>query len=672
METASRLGGNAWLNFYTIRALELVCVGGWTAALLWDSTTALLDRPPGPLARAPVRHLLVLLTLSIVLVSATDLTFELAGRSAVEEYLRHQMITPAAWVTNSLLLFCTFAVAFALTGRWVAALVAVGPAYLGFVAVSMLKLRYMHSTLQPLDLLRIPELLPFLTKFFGHWVTVGVPCAVLLWVAGLWRAGKTSSSQASTKLRWTTGIICSILPVSLAAALSAVPYPASNPLLGSIGAPDGFWREQARNSGVLLSFMSELGQSIVPKPVGYSREAVRRVAARYAPASSELEPRFTRANLIVYLIESLMDPIDLGYRYTSDPIPFLHSLGAGLGRAHGLVPEEFGGSANTEFELLTGMSMCFLPAGSLPFRQYLEREVPSLPRVLRQWGYRTTAVQVDPRAFYDRERAYALLGFERTIWLDETPGISRAPQGRSPSDRSVVSAVMRSAPTDKPYFVFAFPSTTHSPYNTGVFTQSSLAAFAPSGAAAPPEVTEYVNALRVADDAVRLLVDSLTHRRQPTILLVLGDHLPPLSTQSLQFFTRKDQKSAPEESARMRRRVPLAIWTNIPFPTTDSDISVSHLPAMVLEAMGAPLNPLMGATAAVRRQLPALGAAGSGCLPGNRASGDVRPAPAQLLDYHLLQYDLLLGHQYAWDFIAPTATAATHRDRTGHLDDALH
>ena len=56
-----------------------------------------------------------------------------------------------------------------------------------------------------------------------------------------------------------------------------------------------------------------------------------------------------------------MDPYDFGVRYTSDPIPTIRSLRSSFPGGWVIVPEEFGGSVNTEFEVLTGMSMCFLP-----------------------------------------------------------------------------------------------------------------------------------------------------------------------------------------------------------------------------------------------------------------------------------------------------------------------
>ena len=148
-------------------------------------------------------------------------------------------------------------------------------------------------------------------------------------------------------------------------------------------------------------------------------------------------------NLILYVVESFMDPDDLGLHYTSDPIPNIHALRKAQVGGYGIVPELFGGSANTEFEVLTGMTMSFLPVGSLPFRQFIRHPLPSLPRALGDLGFATTAVQADAKYYYNREQAYDLLGFQHVVWLNDVPGRrARGPAGLAvrPGGRGVRSS----------------------------------------------------------------------------------------------------------------------------------------------------------------------------------------------------------------------------------------
>jgi phosphoglycerol transferase MdoB-like AlkP superfamily enzyme len=364
-------------------------------------------------------------------------------------------------------------------------------------------------------------------------------------------------------------------------------------------------------------------------------------------------------NLIVYLVESFMDPDDLGIRFTADPIPTVRALRRSQIGGYAIVPHEFGGSADTEFELLSGMSTSFLPEGSVAYRSYLTRPIPSMSGLLRELGYTTTAVQADPKHYYERQRAYGLLGFDHMVWLGDSAGVERAPRGLWPSDASVVSAVIQATQPGRPAFVFAFPSSTHFPYGRGTYRNSTLDALDVPAADATAEVKEYVNALRDADQAIGTLIDHFRRQPDSTIIAVLGDHLPPLPEGALRTFLGRQTGMSPLERARMRRRVPLLIWANFPIPRRDMELSTNLLPSYLLHLLGvAPPAPWLAINDALRQRLPVLStyAQGPDGLVRDRAAV---PGPERALveDYRLLQYDLLLGEQYALRPGARTASA---------------
>ena len=200
------------------------------------------------------------------------------------------------------------------------------------------------------------------------------------------------------------------------------------------------------------------------------------------------ETHAARVNLIIYLVESLVDPRDLGLKFTSEPIPSLRAAMAGHASGHAVVPGLFGGSANSEFELLTAMSMSFLPERSCPFNQYIKRDLPTLPRLLKQQGYRTVAVHVDVPSLYNRREVYPHLGFDKIRWLSEENRQSKDVQGLSVSDDAVVDALIEESEGERPFFAFAFPSSTHCPYDYTRYLQSSLDVTTPLPAAAHREL----------------------------------------------------------------------------------------------------------------------------------------------------------------------------------------
>ena len=644
--------------FYLKRLVPPAFVAFWCAALLPRETRTLVRAAEVSPAFAPLPHLAVLFASAAILVSCADLAFEWSGGSAAGPSLKGEIIYRGAWTANVLILFSAYALVFAITRRVWIALLLISPFYVVSGLATLVKFRHMHSAVQPLDLVRIPELLPFLRTFVGAGILAVIAGALGLWIVALMAVRKTRPCPMSAVRRWSTGLLSLAVllafPVAFFQATSLPDdvdyssFTSADAMLSRFNARGREFKEMARQRGFLLSFMSELPAAFTSAPPNYSPAAVTSTLSKYCRPGIPPEGRHGGINLIVYLVESFMDPEDLGLHYTSDPIPNVRALRKAHIGGYGIVPEEFGGSASTEFEALTGMAASFLPEGSVAYRLYLRHPIPSLPGVLRSLGYITTAVQADPKAFYNRERAYRLLGFDRVVWLGDDPGVEREPRGWWPSDRAVVEAVIQASRESHPFFVFAFPSATHFPYNSGTHRNSDLDVLDTPSRDAAAEVKEYINTLRVADHAIETLIEYFRRQPDSTIVAVLGDHLPPLPEGALRtFFLNLSGMSEPER-ARMRRRVPLLVWANFALPRDEPELSINALPSYLLEKMG--IRPLgfLAVSDAVRRKVPVLASYAQGA-DGRIWNRDSLPGDERNLveDYRLLQYDLLLGKRYS-------------------------
>jgi hypothetical protein len=617
----------------------------WCAALLPRETLALYRaRRNHPRALA-VAQLVVLFVSAAALIGATDLAFHASGKGPIAARLKADVITTTAWITNSVILFGAYGLVFAATARLTTALLLVSPLYAACALATLAKIKYMHTAIQPLDLLRFPEFVPLFHGFFGTTAVVVTGILLVLWIGALAVTRKERPSAMSTRARRSLALLSVAVLMLFPVAFALVPsLPALEALLVRAGAPDGLHRERARLNGLVLSFLAEIPATFATTPGSYSEAAVSRALAAHAgrgmPTTRDGE---RRVNLVVYLIESFMDPDDLGLRYTAEPIPNIRAL-RGRG-AYAVVPEAFGGSANTEFEVLTGMTRSFLPNGSLPYRQYLRRPIPSLPSALGALGYRTVAIQADAKYYYDRERVYDLLGFQTTVWLADVPGVVRG-RGRWPSDAAAVEEVMRVSRERRPFFAFVFPSSTHSPYHYGTYADSDLDVLDLPHGDGRRELKEYINAVREADKAVGTLIDYFRRWPEPTLVVVLGDHLPPLSGQAL-LPTGLSHVSETDRP-RVLHRVPLVVWSNFEQPREERDISTNAIAPFVLERLGIHPAGFLGVVGEVHRKLPVLGSYVQSD-DGRIWDRDVLPVELRAIvdDYRLLQYDLLLGEQYA-------------------------
>ena len=125
-------------------------------------------------------------------------------------------------------------------------------------------------------------------------------------------------------------------------------------------------------------------------------------------------------NIIVIMDEAFSDLSVLGDLETNkDYMPFVHSLQNGADNTitgYLNVSVCGGNTADTEFEFLTGNTMAFLPAGSIPYQQYIKDTTPSLASYLKGLGYETYAQHPYNASGWNRETVYPLLGCPAVPW----------------------------------------------------------------------------------------------------------------------------------------------------------------------------------------------------------------------------------------------------------------
>ena len=174
--------------------------------------------------------------------------------------------------------------------------------------------------------------------------TVGV--AVLFCVA-VWRMRRVATPRRGQF------ITCSLLLCSWLCGLQLA------------GTSFGFWQGNLEYSEWYY-FCRTAGNAIVEQPAGYSDEALTQITEEYTGTQGEMRP-----NIIMIMNESFADLHDVGeFETNEDYLSYLHTLEGQENTITGdlLVSVFGGGTATTEFEVLTGDTMAFLPYGCSPYR----------------------------------------------------------------------------------------------------------------------------------------------------------------------------------------------------------------------------------------------------------------------------------------------------------------
>ncbi|MCS7462279.1 LTA synthase family protein [Paenibacillus doosanensis] len=395
--------------------------------------------------------------------------------------------------------------------------------------------------------------------------------------------------------------------------------------------------ENVKTNGFLLTTMMNLKFLFMSQPDGYNKEAIRSAAASTVPEVPA--PGAVKPNVIIVLSESFWDATQIkGITFSRDPLPFYHELVKKYTSGTFLSPQFGGGTANVEFEVLTGNSMRFLPQGSIPYNQYVNKPIDSIASILTRQGYHSTAINPFHSWFYNSKKVYENFGFSKFISQEFFK-----PEYDGPylADREVAKQIIdASESTNGPDFVFANTMQNHYHYYPGKFKENTIQVSGVSGESQGLLET-YAQGLVGADDMLKRLVTHYETTKEPTILLFFGDHLPSLGDN---YKAYKDsgylQENDPQFLDKMYR-VPVLIWNNyLPEHKDNIHMSPSFMTPYLLQLAQRPGTYYTDYLAQLYKSMPV--------LPPENLYDQMHIDKEALKTYEKLQYDIIFGEQYGY------------------------
>lgn len=165
------------------------------------------------------------------------------------------------------------------------------------------------------------------------------------------------------------------------------------------------------NYGFVYGFSTSVVDRGMGKPKDYSRETIETAQKKSKQAATQ---NADDPNIIVVLLESFIDPTEVDYlNFSEDPIPNFRELTQNYSTGYLTVPVVGAGTANTEFEVLTGMSMQYFGTGEYPYKTILKQtDCESIASDLSRIGYGTHVVHNNGGNFYSRANAFSMMGFD--------------------------------------------------------------------------------------------------------------------------------------------------------------------------------------------------------------------------------------------------------------------
>ncbi|MDR1042966.1 MAG: LTA synthase family protein [Clostridiales Family XIII bacterium] len=352
-------------------------------------------------------------------------------------------------------------------------------------------------------------------------------------------------------------------------------------------------------NGALLAIVRSAKISLVKKPAGYSSKAAETLMDGISDALKTEHPEkpkeeYRRPNVIAIMNESFSDVANIGEHIETnkDPLPFWHGLKEDTIKGYAYASVFGGGTANTEFEFLTGNSMAFLPVNASPYQLYMKQAQPSLVSTLKAQGYQgNVAVHPYRKDGYSRPRAYELLGFSRFLGqnsFSDPKMLRRYISDEADYDKLISLYESYKKKSDAPIFLWTVTMQNHVGYREDYpnFTPDVHASgLSEDEQGEYNQVDKLLSLTHESDRAVGELVEYFRRADDPTVIIFFGDHQPQLP----QAYYDKvlDMDGGGPDEIMKKYRVPFFIWANFDIEEKEIErVSVNYLSSLALGAVG--------------------------------------------------------------------------------------
>lgn len=429
-------------------------------------------------------------------------------------------------------------------------------------------------------------------------------------------------------------------------------------------------------NGPTINFLRLANPKTMTKPSDYSQATMQEIAQRYNKIAEKTNQsrsnNLTDNTMIMILSESFSDPTRVpGITLSEDPMPNIRALKNTTTSGLMLSPGYGGGTANIEYQALTGWDLAlFDNSMQVPYQQLVPHQ--KVTETFNQlWNDRYGAsgsIAFHPyyKNMYLRDIDYKKFGFSHFYTLDSNPpithhdGLDNSPYvSDAEAYQNVVDELQNS---NHPQFIQLATMQNHPPYSDWYSDNqfkdadtTNLPADEKTG------VDTYIKGVSITDQATTDFLNQLDAIDQPITVIFYGDHLPGVYTTA----------RASSKNTITMQETDYFIWSNEasasagtkldPAAAATSYTSPNYFMAMASDHMNTKVSAYIAFLSAMRAEIPAterltLGVSGvtdntpTVYLDANGNVVSKKELSSQqkklLNDYRLIQYDMTAGKNY--------------------------
>ncbi|MCI5650541.1 MAG: LTA synthase family protein [Fusicatenibacter sp.] len=535
------------------------------------------------------------------------LVIEAISRHSFAEAWTYMTERPLVFLYNAFLIFTTFIIVYLFRRRSLVRLILTSFwLILGIINGVILANRVTPFT-GP-DLRNLSDGTKVVTKYLSPGMLLLVAAALVLLVGLLvWFWFKGPKYQG--KLRWYVNI--PLVAVTVALFVGATNLAVEKRILSSYFVNIAFAYEDYGYPYCLAVTLFDTG---ISEPNGYSEQLVDQIINS---EGSKPEDTSEYPNLIFLQLESFFDPTEVNFlNLSEDPIPYWHQLMKEYSSGYFRVPVVGAGTANTEFETITGMSLHYFGPGEYPYKSILAEETcESAPYVLKDLGYATHAIHNNEANFYARRTVFSRLGFDTFTSEEYMPDISDVTETGWVKDHILTDEIIKTLDsTEERDYIYTISVQGHGDYPTEPVLDNPLITV--TGAEDREKNNYsweyYIQQIHEMDEFVRELTSTLSRYPEPVVLVMYGDHLPTMG------LKMEDLEN------RYLYQTQYVIWDNMGLEREEENIASYQMAAEVMDRVGIHEGTIF------------------------RYHQTRRNTKNYQVDLEVLQYDMLYGKRYVY------------------------
>lgn len=435
---------------------------------------------------------------------------------------------------------------------------------------------------------------------------------------------------------------------------------------------------QANNPATTFLSLSKV--KAMDKPGNYSQKTMESLAKKYTQEAKTINQtrtgELTDNTVIMILSETFSDPTRVpGVSFSLDPIPNIRNIKNTTTSGLMLSPGYGGGTANIEYQALTGLNLAnFNDSLIVPYQQLVpnQNDPYSFNQIwMKKYGKNaSTAVHPFQQSMYLRNINYRKFGFSYLYTLDSkiplkhTGCIDRSPYvSDSEAYQSILDLLNRQQDSKSSQFLQLVTMQNHMPYgdyyDNNEFSDANISEDLSDGERW--NINTYTKGINWTDQETADFLNQLDQMDKPITVIFYGDHLPGIYDTA---DMNKNNKTVLHETDYF-------IWSTSASsshgtkvnPTTTAYTSSNYFMPLAAEHMNAKVSPYLAMLTELQQEVPAMsrvigtnGGIGQGKATyldhdGNDIKVTALSAKAKelLKDYKLVQYDQTVGKNYLKD-----------------------